>query len=145
MKQLRLEQFKMEDAVNLTGCTVEEITPERMKKWAAIYEGESESYTIFFEDKVISCGGVRILWAGTGEAWIMLSQETKKYCRVHAMTKSVFEAIIEKHNLDRVHAFVRADKPEFLRYVEYMGFEREGLCKKFGPDGHDSYIYARVK
>jgi RimJ/RimL family protein N-acetyltransferase len=50
----------------------------------------------------------------------------------------------EDNDLQRIQASVHANDKQAIRYVEWLGFENEGLMKKFGPDGSDYYRFARV-
>lgn len=47
--------------------------------------------------------------------------------------------------LRRTQCTVRAGFPFLIKFIELLGFEREGLLRKFGPEGDDYFIYARVK
>ena len=58
--------------------------------------------------------------------------------------KSIFNELVIEHGLHRIQAAVRADWPEAQRFAEFMGFENEGLMRKFGQDKTDYIRYARV-
>jgi RimJ/RimL family protein N-acetyltransferase len=47
-------------------------------------------------------------------------------------------------SLKRIQASVHTNDQQAIRYVEWLGFENEGLMKKYGPDGSDYYRFARV-
>jgi hypothetical protein len=32
-----------------------------------------------------------------------------------------------------------------IRFAEFLGFEKEGLMKKFGPEGSDYIVMGRIK
>ena len=44
-----------------------------------------------------------------------------------------------------MHANVKADWMEAIRFAEFLGFEKEGLMKKFGPEGSDYLVMGRIK
>lgn len=51
----------------------------------------------------------------------------------------------EQLGLRRIQCTVRTGFPFLVKFIELFGFEREGLMRKFGPEGDDYYLYARVK
>ena len=59
-------------------------------------------------------------------------------------SSQLLQHVIEENKLTRVQASVHVDDKQAVRYVEWLGFENEGLMKKFGPDGSDYYRFARV-
>ena len=48
------------------------------------------------------------------------------------------------NDLWRIQASVHTTDEQSIKFAEWMGFENEGLMKKFGPDGADYYRFARV-
>jgi hypothetical protein len=48
-------------------------------------------------------------------------------------------------NIRRTQVTIRAGYPFLIKWIELLGFQREGLMRKFGPEGDDYYLYARVK
>lgn len=51
----------------------------------------------------------------------------------------------EKLNVDRIQCAVRVGYPFLVKFIEAMGFHVEGYMKKFGSEGDDYMLYARVK
>jgi len=97
------------------------------------------------DGKILACAGVRILWPGVGEAWAIFCNEIgsyKKEAYIYVLT--YLKQIIEDFKLRRIQAYVRADVPIALKYIEQLGFQQEGLLRKFGRDGKDQYIYALI-
>ncbi len=124
-------------------------------EWAARYLKEGPAIAAIETDdgRVLGCGGVRLLWSGTGEAWILLSldaiakstQEQFSHYRKSAYTIAGDLLNDICGDLTRIQAHVRADDEIGIRFVERLGFVREGLMRKFGPDGSDHYLYAIVR
>jgi RimJ/RimL family protein N-acetyltransferase len=56
----------------------------------------------------------------------------------------LLDHVQEDTDLQRIQASVHTRDKQAIRYVEWLGFENEGLMKKFGPDGSDYYRFARV-
>lgn len=143
MKELRVTKFKADDAMAMTK-NKEGITEKKINQWVDTIASAGPAYTLRCLDKPVLCGGVQILWEGVGEAWVLMIDEIEKYTVAHRMVKDILEYIISTFHLHRVQAYARADKPEFARYLEYMGFKKEAKCRKFESDGTDAYLYARV-
>jgi len=118
--------------------------PEAAKEAIASHEN-TDGFTICEDGRVIACGGVHIMWNGVGEGWLVMS--TKAYempITVARCTVKLFKTIMENNDLWRIQASVHSGDNQSLRYAEWMGFENEGIMKKFGPDGSDYYRFARV-
>ncbi len=46
--------------------------------------------------------------------------------------------------LRRVHTTIRADFPTAEKWIKILGFEKEGLMRKFGPEGEDHFLFSKV-
>lgn len=102
-------------------------------------------YTLCEGETIIGCGGVHKMWHGNGEGWLLMSTHAYKMPKTVARyTYRLFDTIMADNNLWRIQASVHATDEQSIRFAEWMGFENEGLMKKFGPDGSDYYRFARV-
>ena len=119
---------------------------EEFKTWAeANAHGAAFTARRISDGKIIACAGVRILWPGCGEAWAIFCNEIHRHkIEIHKNITAYLKIIINDFKLRRIQAYVRADVPVAVDYIEHMGFEREGLLRKFGLDGEDQYIYAMI-
>ena len=59
--------------------------------------------------------------------------------------KEKFEETITKRNYHRVQAVVRSDFTHGLRFAKWFNMTSEGVMKKYGPDGKDYIMVARIK
>jgi RimJ/RimL family protein N-acetyltransferase len=76
---------------------------------------------------------------------MLLSPVFYKYYRtVYKFVKKFLAEIIEHENLSRVQALIHPDYEDAHRFIEHLGFEREGLLKRFGPGGEDLFMYSRI-
>lgn len=65
----------------------------------------------------------------------------------HYMLKTgrrIVERSFKHLNLHRIQAIVRADKVEYQRWIELLGFEKEGLMRKAAANKSDVWLYSRV-
>jgi len=123
--------------------------PEDYKAYFGFGKGLDQpgmAYTAFNNGNVVCSAGIKKLWSGVGEAWIVSSWRI--YERPVAVVKAIrarFDGIIQDNELHRVQAACRVDWPEAQRFAEFLGFEKEGLMRGYGVDGRDYFRYARVK
>ena len=110
------------------------------------YGEAGPAFSAFTDDGLlIVIAGVGIIWDGVGVAWTLPSVYADDYkVGFYKAIKSHLDKIIEANNLHRVQCFVHKDYVISQKWVEHMGFEREGLLRKYGSDKADYYIYARL-
>lgn len=101
----------------------------------------------FLDDKnVIFMGGIRPFYKGVGEAWIVCSQVIENYKReLLYYSKMYMEIIMKEGDFHRAQVTIKADWYKAIAFIEKIGFKREGLMCKYGPDESDYYLYARVR
>lgn len=99
--------------------------------WAGVLDG-----------RVIGCAGIAECWPGRAEAWTLLSEDAFDVFRhIHRVVRRVL-ADCPWH---RVEMKVDADHVAAIRWAEHLGFEREGLMRKYTADQRDVFLYARVR
>ena len=102
--------------------------------------------TVVVDGEIIGCGGVLIFWTGFGEAWICLSKNVERHKIVAVrFLKKVLEDVLNEFNLVRLQITVRPDFPDAIKLVESLGFQYEGIMRKYLPTGKDAYLYAIVR
>ena len=110
-----------------------------VKTFAENLELPDWSFTVLDHGHLVACVGITEMWAGVGEAWFVgsarIDEKTKAVIRLPR--SGIFEETIKKHGLWRGQAACRANWPEALRFAKFMGFEEEGLMKKYGQNGED--------
>ena len=116
------------------------------RRYAQSLELPDWSFTVLDHGHLVACVGITEMWAGVGEAWFVgsarIHEKSKAFIR---LTRSgIFEETIKKHGLWRVQAACRANWPEALRFAKFMGFEEEGLMKKYGQQGEDFIRVAKL-
>ena len=119
-------------------------------EWAKIRKrmGTTVSMVAINVDKstrVVASGGAVVLWPGTGELWMALDIDGGKMPALPIAIRSQVDEWIETLNLDRIHSTVPATWPPGIRFLEWIGMEKESLMRKFGPGRIDQFMYARVK
>ena len=88
-------------------------------------EQDHLSFTGMVGSKPIFAAGMKIIWGQVAEGWVIATEDVWNY------PLSVAKAI-------------RKDFSEGQRFAEWLGLEKEGLMRKWGFDGSDQYMYARL-
>ncbi len=126
-----------------------EICPEEIeltinKNLPKLWENYPSEATIA-DGQVIFCGGLVPFWPGTAEAWLVthptLAQKYAKDIYQIATSFTLFYGKIL--NLKRLQCTVQSDFELAIKFVEHIGYRREGLLKKFIGE-HDYYMYALI-
>jgi len=89
-------------------------------------------------------------WPGRGMAWSLLSNRVGRKEMLYIHRKAVLAAHTAMNpltplNFRRLETAVRTDFPEAVRWIELLGFTREGLMRAYDAAGDDYYLYSRIR
>lgn len=99
------------------------------------------AYSCVIDDMVLACAGLIPQWENRTMAWALIASEAgKHFVSIHRAVKRTFAM----HPYRRIETTVNVGFEEGYRWANLLGFEREGLMRKYLPDGGDCYLYARV-
>lgn len=113
--------------------------------FASVLKMMSTARTLVYRNQPISCFGIMRIHAKMGEAWIYCDEKV----RDHGLTlfkivrKSMWIVESEK-GYERVQAVARTDWTTANRFLDALGFIYECTMRKYGIDGSDYNLYARV-
>jgi hypothetical protein len=140
MSNVELQPFKAQHAYQMVEG---KITPEFVKAMLK-YEEMGNSMTVTIDHKFLCCGGV-IVEAGTGSLWMVTSPLVNRYpVAFHRAIRKWLALFIDLYNLNRLQAYVDAQNSTYVKWIEALGFNMEGLMKKF-YNGKDYFMYARLR
>lgn len=109
-----------------------------------IYEQLETSHTYIHEGEILCCAGIIPYWEGVGEAWFVIPDDIDKAkVRICSTVKRYLDNVLDTH-YRRIQATARADNEKAIRFLEWLGFKREALLEKYGIEGDDYYLYARL-
>ena len=94
--------------------------------------------------EAIACGGLVFLFPETAEIWLRLSMQGRGPHAVRELKAQMFRWI-EEYHLDRVQATAQLGWQEDQGFLEWLGMNREGVMRKYGPGGLDQVRYAWVR
>lgn len=101
-----------------------------------------QSFTAIEGNQVIAIAGIAPQWEGRAIAWALISEDAgKHFLAIHRAVKG----FLNQCDIRRIEAFVDADFEQGMKWMEMLGFENEGLMRKFSIIGNDCYLFARVK
>jgi len=138
--------FKPEHLQSLDGETFSRLglVPDWLKK-AEHFNGNGTCFSGFADGQFVACAGISILWPGVGEAWAVITPNIYKHpLFFHKSIVQGLNTIIEKHNLYRVQATVLSGFEKGDEWIKRLGFEPEGIMRKYDAEGLDHTRYAKV-
>jgi|SRR5215469_3624610 len=93
---------------------------------------------------VLGCGGFRRYWSGVFEAWLAVKSSDIAYQHKIQMVRFIKQRFKEL-SAHRIQATISSKRIVDIDFIQYLGFQREGMLRKYGPDKSDYYLYALVK
>lgn len=119
----------------------------RFLQLTANLDGASIGFTAYANNEILGMGGFIEIYPHLVEAWIIIiNKNTKMNVKIGRNILKLYKNIIDTHpKWQRIQAAVRKDFDKGTRLIEFLGFEKEGLMRKFGPDKSDYYRYAVVR
>ena len=99
---------------------------------------------IEIDGELLCCGGIHEMGPGVGSAWFMMTHHAKKHKQqiVELVVGELYKALNHYH---RIQCLVLKDFVEGQKFVEWLGFRKEGELKKFTPNKQNVYLYAIVE
>ena len=150
-KQLHIVPYTKEHGQFILSCQMNHKILEADRHYINV-EGDAKNleqdhlaFTGIVNHKPIFAAGMKIIWGQVAEGWVIASSEMWKHpIGVAKAIKKDFARVAKENNITRVQSAIRKDFKQGLRFAEWLGLEEEGLMKKFGFDGTDQYMYARI-
>jgi hypothetical protein len=103
------------------------------------------SFTVLSDRKPIAIVGITMVWSKVGEVWAIFDESICK--QPISLTRRMVRLLNHARDVlsfKRLQANVRATDQQSMRFIEFLGFKKEGLMAKYGPDLVDYYLYGRV-
>lgn len=106
---------------------------------------DSIGWTGMENDEVLGIIGVKILWAGVGDAWAVFTPQAQKYMlSISRKAKRGINTFMEEQKLVRLQTVVRVGNAVALRWAQWLGFHTEGYMEWY-YGGMDYLIMAKLK
>lgn len=110
-----------------------------------VYAKTGTAYTLRVDGQVVAVAGLIMHWRHVGELWAVTSSLVTKYpVAFHRAIKLGLEELIETHKLHRVECTVLIGHKVSVKWLNRLGFEIEGIKRKYDPNGNDYFMMARI-
>jgi hypothetical protein len=95
-------------------------------------------------ERCIGAYGIVEMWPGVARAWALFSESLLKE---HATLLSlhVRRDLLRMDRYNRIEATTGKEHFAGCRFLRWLGFQREGLMRRYTPAGNDTYLYAKVR
>lgn len=147
--RLTLEPMKMDDLLQMELRERDIDMLASMDDWLGnIWEMKNRGYgyTIYHEEDVVAVAGVTRIVSGVAEIWTITGKLVEKYPKdFHKMCLRIIEEAFEIGGLHRLQCTAEVDYDRTIKWLERLGFEREGMLRNYTPDKRDMYIYSIVR
>lgn len=103
------------------------------------------SWTGLYRGKPVLCFGLRIVSRGVAEAWMLPGKDIQD----HAISlgrggRKIFTHYLDSGVFRRIQIGVEANNDIAFRFARWLGFEVEGIMRKFAADGGDYVLMSRI-
>lgn len=102
--------------------------------------------SIFINEILVFVGGVVPKWDGVGDGWLLVDKAfpilVQPYLKEFFAGFNYYMSLL-KYN--RIQTGVLEGFDQGIRFIEGLGFKREGLMKQYGSDKKDYWRYAYLK
>lgn len=127
--------------------------PEHLEKIAlkSCHEGErpneirGNALTLLGRGVPLAIFGWYFICPGVVQVWGLVSDEAAKAKKsFHNTVKLLISFAFERHPILRMQISVRTSYQTGWKWAKSLGFECEGVMKKYGPGGTDCWLFAKV-
>lgn len=135
----RIIPFEPEHVIGLGTLSVDEIVPAL--RLASQFYRRGPAFTAVIGDRVIACAGMACQ-DGAGEVWMIGTTEIERYPIWLTKNMRGYLADVKKMlSLHRIQAIIKTSDKRSLRFIEWLGFTREGTLVNFGGPGVSCEMY----
>ena len=98
------------------------------------------------ENYVLACWGLAEIWPGRADCWALLGDELTG-TRFAVLHRWVARQLTTSHEngYRRLETTIDPTFAPARRWAALLGFRREGLLRRYLPDGRDMLLYARTE
>jgi len=105
------------------------------------------SFTGFWDEEIIGCAGVTPVWHGRAIAWALISIHAgpARMLAIHRDVGEFLDDVQRRPEFRRIEATCAREFTAARRWVIMLGFQHEGLMRRYDAQGVDHDLYARVR
>jgi hypothetical protein len=114
-------------------------------KSAVAASERGEAFTVTVGDEVLFIGGMIPLFTGVAEVWSLTSEVVELYpIAFHKAVDKILSYWDSLYKLHRIQCKVVWSHTRSREWLKRLGFQEEGLMRKYDAHGRDYYMYAKV-
>lgn len=103
------------------------------------------SYSLFVDNNIVCAGGIYPIWDGVAEGWVLSSKRIFDYkIKSASAIKQRLDLLCINNKIKRLQTSVKEDFTTGVRFAQWLGLEKEGLMKHYGPDGTNYWRMAKI-
>ena len=103
------------------------------------------AFTLLDNNVPICSGGIIPTWLGNAQGWVISSKRIfRNKVKASRLIKERTDLLCANNKIWRLQTAVKADFKIGIRFAEFLGFNKEGLMRGYGPDKTDYYLMARI-
>lgn len=140
--------FQVEHGIAIQSQVIQEVGHLQLSaEYWQRHKDEGPAFTGDNGDGPMICAGVMAAWEGRWFAWAAISVKVRRtemlwiHRNVHSFLQNLQSNEPGKYH--RVETTARADQPNAQRWLEMLGFEKEGRLRCYDASGLDHIQYAR--
>jgi len=122
---------------------------EYLENWPGILDGMARlghAYTGVLAGKPMCSFGIFLLWPGVAEMWLIPDANlTTVALPFHRATKEFIDICMDELHLVRLQVTVHTLNGPADKWIKRLHFNEEGILRRFGPEGADYRMYAKMK
>ena len=100
--------------------------------------------TVEIDGEIMAVYGIVKMWEGVGQCFAITSTDYHDAISYTRHAKSFVVNAMREFGFNRVQTYVSVDNGSFGKWAELVGLEKEGLMRKFSPQGKDMFMYSRI-
>ena len=146
---LNIRSFKVTDIRNISLRKEQSellLAIDNFDQYGIIISNTYNPITVELNNKIILIGGIMRLLPHSGEGYFLIGDTFTEAFKSHG--KSLIKGIrryIQDSPFKRISTYVREDFPEAQKFIEVLGFRKEGLMNKVTADIQNAFLYAMVR
>lgn len=144
---LNIRQFRAEDAAEivLRKADAADLSGVDMSAYGEFLASASEALSIVTEQgELVACVGGLLISKHNCWVFLLTSELVEDYSLTLVKVLKTFIRRGAKLGVVRFETLVNAADERAVRFIEFLGFEREGLCRATGMNLQDRYMYASI-
>jgi len=147
---MRLIPFQVAHADELIADGLNKNAPQyndsTWKDWARSFTKKGMGFSGIENGHLVGSAGLVKVWDGVFEGWFLggWRLHNNRFAAIRSVRREL-DRMIEDNNIHRLQCVVKADWNEAQKFIEFLGWENEGLMKKYSKDGEDFFRYAKVR